>query len=480
MKRKVLSILLALVLVLSFSLVTAVPVAAATPIYVNGATGLDTNDGETLGTAVATITKGIELVDVGGTVKVAAGTYNEGITLIDKELTIVGDPVSKPVITPTEDTGDQTWDIGPTGKGWFQVTGGPVKFENLVFDGTGQAIWIAVHFQVGGLGGIVKNCDFKNIQHSQYRGRGISNYDGYVEVLNSTFTNIERIGVFTGRKIPDSLTTVTLIRGCTYTGKGAGDWLDYGFETGAGAHATIEDNTVTACYGEDSGWKSAGIYVHETFGPGTSATITGNTISGSNYGIVVGYGDDTWPRSSQVVANYNNLTGNDSGVTSIGPQTPLVDATNNWWGHESGPTHASNPEGLGDAVSDDVLFTRWLTRAPTSVGFTTTIAQKIAISVSPISINFGSIVPGVDATGNDITVTNKGNVAIKLSTTLVNDTASFYTNYLYLSDTDAEIWIDSIENYDATTSVTPKLTGIPSDLTPDTYTVTLVFWAELP
>jgi hypothetical protein len=33
----------------------------------------------------------------------------------------------------------------------------------------------------------------------------------------------------------------------------------------------------------------------------------------------------------------------------------------NWWGHASGPTHASNPGGQRQAVSDDVVFFPWLT-----------------------------------------------------------------------------------------------------------------------
>lgn len=39
-----------------------------------------------------------------------------------------------------------------------------------------------------------------------------------------------------------------------------------------------------------------------------------------------------------------------------------VDARNNWWGDASGPFHTTeNPEGLGDAVSDGVLFEPWRT-----------------------------------------------------------------------------------------------------------------------
>jgi len=36
-----------------------------------------------------------------------------------------------------------------------------------------------------------------------------------------------------------------------------------------------------------------------------------------------------------------------------------VDAIDNWWGHDTGPLHGTNPAGQGTAVSDDVDFDPW-------------------------------------------------------------------------------------------------------------------------
>ena len=122
----------------------------------------------------------------------------------------------------------------------FQTGGANVEFENLVFDGTGKNIRTAVHYHEDSTGGKVTNCDFRDISHSsQYHGRGINNYGQRVDVINCTFENIQRIGVFTFNP-----TAETLIRNCIYTGKGTGDFLDYAFEVGNGANIIVKDNKI--------------------------------------------------------------------------------------------------------------------------------------------------------------------------------------------------------------------------------------------
>ncbi len=38
----------------------------------------------------------------------------------------------------------------------------------------------------------------------------------------------------------------------------------------------------------------------------------------------------------------------------------VINAENNWWGSDSGPTHSSNPAGTGSIVTDAVDFDPWL------------------------------------------------------------------------------------------------------------------------
>jgi len=59
-------------------------------------------------------------------------------------------------------------------------------------------------------------------------------------------------------------------------------------------------------------------------------------------------------------ANYNNIVGNTIGIENAAPDGTF-DAECNWYGYYGGPTHSSNPLGIGDTVSDDVDFIPWLT-----------------------------------------------------------------------------------------------------------------------
>jgi hypothetical protein len=198
-----------------------------------------------------------------------------------------------------------------------------------------------------------------------------------------------------------------LVTGNTYTGKGAIDCLDYGIEVGMGGVATITSNTITNCLGVASsdGSTSAGILVTTYYAAGTTATITGNTLTGNTGGIGVGYDEyDT----STVVAHYNNINGNtDYGIDTT---APFVDATYNWWGDASGPydpdgtnevppcttdpTTEKNVDGTGDAVSDNVDYCPWaLAEFPTvTTQAATSITNNSAnLNMSYTMGNYGSV-----------------------------------------------------------------------------------------
>ena len=112
------------------------------------------------------------------------------------------------------------------------------------------------------------------------------------------------------------------------------------------------NNTLT---GNTANLNAYGIYLRGySSSPSSNNTLTGNTVSSNtSYGIYVSC-------YSSGKVNCNNIVGNGGGVYNSGTGNPELDATQNWWGDASGPTHASNSGGTGDAVSDRVDYSPWL------------------------------------------------------------------------------------------------------------------------
>ena len=296
---------------------------------------------------------GVSHANPGDTVSVADGTYTEaGQIVINKDLTVAGAGMGSTIIMTDSDTG-----TGGDSRGWILVDAGVVfNITDLTLDGSGHLIWQAIrHKGSGSVDGVrVTNIEYQT-SGSPYAGTGIAAFgDGSVHVSNSMFDQIGRIALqYFGAGVSGSIAD-----GNSFTGKGSGDWLDYGIEVGAGAQITATNNDISGNRGVASsdGSTSAGILVTTYFGPGSSALIENNDLHDNTAGVAVGFdGTDT----SLVEAHQNNITGNDIGIFTTAMD---VDATCNWWGDASGPHNAtSNPEGDGDEVDDGVGFEPWLT-----------------------------------------------------------------------------------------------------------------------
>jgi len=87
-------------------------------------------------------------------------------------------------------------------------------------------------------------------------------------------------------------------------------------------------------------------------------TIEENVIANNWYGIFSSSSTKT------PVLKNNSFSGNSVAVTVLniwnGTLSGNIDARDNWWGNDTGPTHKSNPGGAGDKISDNVLFDPWL------------------------------------------------------------------------------------------------------------------------
>jgi hypothetical protein len=359
-----------------------------TKLFVNASTGNDLFPG-TGNAPFATIGKAINEAITGATINVAAGNYTEiGQIVIDKNLSIIGADKTTTIIKPAQNTSNS----GNT-RGWFLINlGVTFNLSNVTLDGTGKLIFMGLYYWGNGT---VDNCNITNIKYNEstnYEGRGMI-IKGNVNVTNCSFTQMGRIGIqYYGGGGTAS--------GNTFTGKGAGNWLDYGFDIGNGAIVNVLNNSISNNYGValSDGSTSGAVIVGTYFGPGTTATITNNTLTGNTVGIAVG--PDVFGAST-VIAHNNNLSGNSEyGIFSTAAS---VDGTNNWWGSSLGPLQVTtnNTSGTGSKVSDNVLYDPW------------TLNTINTMLNNPINGNTGeSVVPKL--IWND--VTGEAGFLVKIST----------------------------------------------------------------
>lgn len=90
--------------------------------------------------------------------------------------------------------------------------------------------------------------------------------------------------------------------------------------------------------------------------------------SGTGVSVGVGFPESVYPDNDNVRISNTNIVGNNVGVNST-DEDLTVDATDNYWGHASGPSGEdgrTNPAGKevghGDPIDGDVEFDPWLRR----------------------------------------------------------------------------------------------------------------------
>ncbi|MFC1983654.1 right-handed parallel beta-helix repeat-containing protein [Chloroflexota bacterium] len=100
-----------------------------------------------------------------------------------------------------------------------------------------------------------------------------------------------------------------------------------------------------------------GIYIYEVYEESSLSITCNDILNNDSYGInVYALYDDC-----SLSIHGNNIVGNTAYGLTYDDSTDF-DATNNWWGDASGPTHAGNPGGSGDEIdSDYVEYDPWLT-----------------------------------------------------------------------------------------------------------------------
>lgn len=326
----------------------------------------------------------IDAADPGDTLRVQVPTLTEGQVLVDKSLTLEGANGDE-VVAMAVDTGSSGDD-----RAWFLVeTGVDLTVRNLTFDGAGQAIYQAFRHRGSGL---FESCVFRDIRFEtpgiQYQGTAIVAFGDDVDVVACRFESIGRIGVlFFGGGIVGSS-----VSGSTYVGKGDGDHLDYGFEAGAGASASLSDNTVRDCRGIASadGSASAALFGSTFFGAGTALDVRSNALLDSEYGVAVGTQGGADGTVATIV--FNRLVGNSAGIDN--ESTVPVDGENNWWGCNAGPgaVGCDTLVGMGAPVDGDP----WLELGVEVEGGTVVLGGSAGV-LAPLVFNSD----GVDTAGLD-------------------------------------------------------------------------------
>ena len=150
------------------------------------------------------------------------------------------------------------------------------------------------------------------------------------------------------------------------------------------------------------GTKSAVIIVARNGNaPNQNIDIHNNILTGNAHdGVEVVAGRIT---TATLTMHSNTISGNTLYGVNNGAAV-AVDATNNWWGTQTGPTNATNVGGAGNSVTSNVTFTPWCGNDTCTIHYG--IATKLVYTAQPGGVPAAAplapqpVVQAQDATGN--------------------------------------------------------------------------------
>ncbi len=183
--------------------------------------------------------------------------------------------------------------------------------------------------------------------------------------------------------------------------------------SGIQGNVTITDNVITrAMLARDEPFRAGirlyGVDPADEYGPSQlidPVWVTNNTVTDSYIGFVIKDGHDI--TGKVVLVNDNSFMGNsEAGLRHLGDG--LLDATNNWWGHQDGPRHSTNPDAdeSADSVSDNVDFKPWYANSEmTSLKAPTTTDSETGDTVLELE-------QSIDIIANNITVSMPAGISI--------------------------------------------------------------------
>jgi len=325
--------------------------------------------------AFAAIQDGVTAVDPGGTVNVAAGTYDENVD------------VNKPVML-ISDTGDyRTTETILTGPGpIFSINADGITvqgfgFNEVILSGGGQGAincGTTAHDDI-----VIQSNSFTNLggpavfEMTDLPSTGWLITDNKIDTVTGTQSSGLRFQRLTDSEISKNEISNTAYAGMildnlenvVISGNTISNTPQKGIQVAISSNVVIEKNYITNTNtSQDADEGAITIYPDVT-----NIRIENNTLTANYQGFTV---RDKSGTVSDVHVNFNNIYGNDGfGVGNFAQGGGIVDATENWWG-------TAIESQIAKMVSGNVDYSPWLD-APSPDGKSTTV------DVTSISLESG-------------------------------------------------------------------------------------------
>jgi nitrous oxidase accessory protein NosD len=352
-----------------------------TVCYVDAATGNDANSGITPADAKATIQAAENDVDDGGTVIVAAGTYNEHL-VVDHDITLQG---ANAGIAGNGARGAESIIDGGGTDAPVQLVGSGITLDGFTIQAGENGLSAGIH--AGG-------ADQFEVMNNVITDNSIGLFPGCATgclIKDNLFDGNNRPGPAGGAGIYADIVSVGMtITGNEFKNHSTNNPVIFA-ATVAPNHSNVEftenniHDNLCGCSGVYALALSNATFARNTidsdgasgirFGGGSNGVdIFNNFLTGNSIGVNVQDDSFGFGANDDIQINNNDLSNNTTrgvDVLAAGYTSPSLDGELNWWGSATGP----GPAGPGSGVGVDGLvdFDPWLCygvdTAPGTPGF---------------------------------------------------------------------------------------------------------------